>query len=72
MVVHIRLNKEEKALAMSYAKSKGLSLSMAMKRAFFDKVQDEYDQVLIDHTLREYEKNHESYSHDEVKRMLSL
>ena len=72
MVISIRMNEEEKRLADAYSKLKGVSLSEAIKKAYFEKIEDEYDIVLADSALREYEKDHKTYSHDEVKKILGL
>ncbi len=71
MVVRIRMNKEEKRLAKAYAKLNGVSLSIAMKNTYFQKIEDEYDIVLIDSALRDYEMDHKSYSHEKIKRILN-
>ena len=72
MVVSIRMTEEEKRLADSYAKLNGVSLSEAIKRAYFEKIEDEYDIALVDAALKEYEKNPKTYTHDEIKKMLGL
>ena len=72
MVVTIRLTDEEKQLADAYAKLNGVSLSEAMKRAFFEKIEDEYDIAITDAVLREYEKNQKTYSHEEIMKMFGL
>ena len=63
---------EEKQLADAYAKLNGVSLSEAIKRAFFEKIEDEYDIALADSALREYEKNPKTYTHTEIKKMVGL
>ena len=70
MTVKIHLSKQEKKLAEDYAQRTGLSLNEAMKDVFFEKIEDEYDIALADAALREYEKDHISYSHEQVKNML--
>ena len=72
MVVSIRMTNEEKELADAYAKISGLSLSEAIKRAYFEKIEDEYDIALADKALREFEKDPTIYSLDEVKKMFGL
>ena len=72
MVVSIRMTEEEKQLGVAYAKLNGTSLSEAMKRAYFEKIEEEYDIALADAALREYEKNPKTYSHEEVKKILGL
>ena len=72
MVVSIRMTTEEKNLADAYAKINGVSLSEAIKRAYFEKIEEEYDIALADEALREYEKNPKTYTHEEIKKMLGL
>ena len=72
MVISIRMSEEEKQLADAYAKLNGVSLSEAIKRAFFEKIEDEYDIALADSALKEYEKNPKTYTHEEMKKMLGL
>ena len=72
MVISIRMTNEEKQLADAYAKLNGVSLSEAIKRAFFEEIEEEYDIALADSALREYEKDHKTYTHEEVKKILGL
>ena len=72
MVISIRMTEEEKQLADAYARLNGTTLSDAIKRAYFEKIEDEYDIVLADAALREYEKNPKTYTHEEIKKMLGL
>ena len=71
MTVKIHLSRQEKKLALDYAKCNGVSLSTAIKDVFFEKIEDEYDIAVADMALRQYEKDHISYSHDEVKNLLN-
>lgn len=54
MAFSIRLSKEEKDLASSYAKLHALSLGEAFKQALFEKIEDEYDLVVAEEAYREY------------------
>ena len=72
MVISIRMTEEEKQLADAYAKLNGVTLSEAIKRAYFEKIEEEYDIALADAALREYKKNPKTYTHDEIKKMLGL
>ena len=72
MVISIRMTEEEKRLADAYARLNGTTLSEAIKRAYFEKIEDEYDIALADAALREYENNPKTYTHDEIKKMLGL
>ena len=66
------MTEEEKQLADAYAKLNGISLSEAIKRAYFEKIEEEYDIALADSALREYEKNPKTYTHEELKKKLGL
>lgn len=72
MVISIRMNDEEKHLADAYAKINGLSLSEAIKRAYFEKIEDEYDLALADAALKEYKKDKKTYTLAEFKKELGL
>ena len=72
MVISIRMTEEEKQLADAYAKLNGVSLSEAIKRAYFEKIEEEYDIALADSALREYEENPKTYTHEEIKKLLGL
>ena len=54
MSFSIRLTPEEKSLAESYAKLHSLSVGEAFKRAFFERIEDEYDIVVADEAYKEY------------------
>lgn len=72
MVISIRMTEEEKKLADAYAKLNGCSLSEAIKKAYFEKIEDEYDIVLADEALREYINNAKTYTLAEMKKELGL
>ena len=72
MIISITMTDEEKALADAYAKLNGVSLSEAIKRAYFEKIEDEYDLALADEGLREYKKNPKTYSIEELMKELGL
>jgi hypothetical protein len=71
--VSLRVSAEEKTWMESYAKVQGVSLSDAIKSAFFEMLEDEYDLKII----REYEAEKEKgdmhyYTHAEMKERLGL
>ena len=72
MVVSIRMTEEEKQLADAYAKLNGVSLSEAIKKAYFEKIEEEYDIALADAAMREYKKNPKTYTLDELMKELDL
>lgn len=72
MIVSIRMTEEEKELANAYAKLNGTSLSEAIKRAYFEKIEDEYDLAIADEAIKAYEKNPKTYSLDEIKKEFNI
>ena len=72
MVVSINMTDEEIKLAKAYAKLIGLPLNKAIKRTYFEKIEDEYDIALTNKALKEYQKNPKIYTHDEIKKMFVL
>ena len=69
MTVNIVLTKEEKEIAEKYAAEQNLSLEDSMN--FFEKIEEEYDIALADAALKEYEKDPTTFSHEEVKNILT-
>lgn len=72
MGISIRMSEEEKELAQSYAKLKGMSLSEAIKKVYFEAIEDEFDISLADEAMAEYKKNGKTISFDEMKKELKL
>ena len=72
MVVSIRMTDEERKLAEAYAKLNGTTLSDSIKKAYFEKIEDEFDVALAKEALKEYEKNPKTYSLEEMKELLGL
>lgn len=57
MHISIELSDKELEIANQYAKSHGLSLSQAFKKALFETIEDEYDSILADEAYKEYLAN---------------
>ena len=72
MVVSIRMTEEEKKLAEAYAKLNGSTLSDAIKKAYFEKIEEEFDLALADVALKKYEKNPKTYSLKELMKELGI
>lgn len=66
MAFSIRLSEEERNLAESYAKLHSCSLAEAFKKALFDRIEEEYDICIAEQAYAEYQKDKQTYSHDEV------
>ena len=54
MSFSIRLTKEERKLAESYAKLHSVSLAEAFKKALFQQIEDEYDLAVAEEAYNEY------------------
>lgn len=72
MIVSIRMTEEEKKIAVAYAKLNGVSLSEAIKRAFFKEVEDYYDLALADKAMEEYKKDSKTYTLEEIEKEFGL
>lgn len=71
--ISLRVTEEEKAWMENYADLHGVSLSVAVKEAFFEKLEDEYDLNCI--RLHEAEKakgRMKYFTMDEVKKELNV
>ena len=54
MSFSIRLSEEERNLAESYAKMHSMSVGDAFKKAFFERIEDEYDVAVYREAYDEY------------------
>ena len=72
MSFSIRLTEEERKLADSYEKLHSMSVSEAFKRAFFEKIEDEYDIVLAEEAYKSYKEDPVTYSLSDIKEMFHL
>lgn len=72
MSFSIRFSPEEEKLFRSYAKFHGCTLSEALKSALLEKIEDEYDIILAQNAKKEFEKDPQTFSLDEVKKELGI
>ena len=71
-VSSIRMSKEEEELIRAYCELHGLSISTALKQALLEKIEDEYEIKWAEEALEEYKKDPETYTLEEVEKMLDL
>ena len=71
-VLSIRMSDVEYKALEKYAKANSVSLNQAMKEAFFEKLEDEYDIECFDKAYADYLKDKKTYSSDEVKKILGI
>ena len=72
MSISIRISKKEKQIIKEYSKLNGLSVSEAMRQAIFEKIEDEYDILMLEEAVGDHEENKKTYSLDEVKEALGI
>lgn len=71
--VSLRVSEQEKSWMEGYAKMQGVNLSEAIKKAFFEKLEDEYDLQIIEQYEQEKKLGTvEYYSLAEVQQELGL
>ena len=71
-VLSIRMSEAEYRALAKYAKATSISMNQAMKNAFFEKLEDEYDIELFDAAYSEYLNDSKTYSLKEVIDELKL
>ena len=71
-VSSVRMSKEEEELIRAYCELHGLSVSTALKQALLEKIEDEYEIKWAEEALEEYKKDSETYTLEEVEKMLDL
>ena len=65
-VYSIRLTDNEKIALEAYSKANGITMSEALKGAFFDMLEDEYDIKAADKALAKYRENPKIIPSDEI------
>jgi hypothetical protein len=71
--VSLRVSSEEKTWMESYASVLGISLSDAIKEAFFQKMEDEYDlEVIQEYEIEKAKGGTTLYTHNQIKKELGI
>ena len=71
-VLSIRMSEAEYRALEKYSKANSISMNQAMKNAFFEKLEDEYDIECFDKAYAEYLKTKKTYSSDEAMKILGI
>jgi len=66
------MTEQEKELAQSYARLNGMTLSEAIKKVYFEAIEEELDISIADNAIKEYEKDPKTISLDEMKKRLGI
>ncbi len=72
MTISVRLSDEDIELIKNYAKINNLSVSDLIRNAVLEKIEDEYDLESYKKAKKEYNKNPQTYTMEEVKKELGL
>ena len=73
MNVTIRMIDEQRKIADAYAKCEGVTLSEAIKRAFFEAIEEKYDLAEAEEVSKRIRNGTEkTYSVDEAERLMGL
>lgn len=73
MSISIRMTKEQEQLAKSYAKLKGMTLSEAIKKVYFEAIEDEFDVAIADNRSQAIDNGEEkTISWEEVQKSNGL
>ncbi|TCI46004.1 MULTISPECIES: type II toxin-antitoxin system RelB family antitoxin [unclassified Exiguobacterium] len=60
--ISVRLNKEDELLIREYAKTKNLTLSMLVREAVLERIEDELDIVLYHESMSAHQEHSEAVS----------
>jgi len=71
-ILSVRLSDEEYGFLEEYSKATNQSMNKALKTAFFDMVEENYDIELFDKAYAKYVKDSKTYSTKEVCEELGI
>ncbi len=69
-VLKLDLSDEEFDLLKEFSKANSISMSTAIKKAIFEKIEDEYDIKEFDKAYSKYAKDPKTYSLKQVEKIL--
>ena len=72
MTISLRLNDEDTKLIKKYAEINNISISDLFRQSVIERIEDEIDLTTYKESMKEYEADPTTYSHDKVKEMLGL
>ena len=72
MTISLELSEEDAALFKKYADLHNMSLSEFIRNAVFERIEDEYDLRVYEEALKEFKKDHVTYSLDEMKERFKI
>lgn len=70
MAISLRVSAEDEQLIKHYAKIHNVTISEFIRNAVLEKIEDELDLITYKKAMKEYNENPQTFSHEEVKKML--
>ena len=72
MTISLRLSDEDARLIKQNAEFKKLSVSELIRQVMIERIEEEFDLKAYESAVKEYRENPETFSHEEVRKMLEL
>lgn len=72
MTLSLRLTDKDADLFRRYAELKNISVSELVRQSVMERIEDEMDLEVYNKAMEAYKAGPETYSHEEVRRMLEL
>lgn len=72
MIISMKVTKEEHELIKRYAEIQRTTVSDVLRTAILEKIEDEFDIFLFNEAYQEYEKNNQTYTITEAKKILGI
>lgn len=72
MAISLRLSDEEDMMIKKYAELHGMTVSELVRKAVFERIEDEYDLKTYEEAIEKFKADPVTYSLDEVERELGL
>ena len=72
MTISLRLSDEDARLIKQDAEFKKLSGSELIRQVMIERIEEEFDLKAYESAAKEYRENPETFSHEEVRKMLEL
>lgn len=70
MAISLRVSAEDEQLIKHYAEIHNVTISEFIRNAVLEKIEDELDLITYKKAMKEYNENPQTFSHEEVKKML--
>ena len=70
MIISVEFSDEEEKFINAYTQKNNISVSDLIRNVVIDKIENEYDLKAYYEAKEEYKKNSETYTHNEVKKMM--